>query len=206
MKKQPIGVQQQAILQPVPLKPILKHKSSTSLDGFPIPPPPPPPLPPPMPMRSPLRPMQSRASLRSINTTSTHQALSAPSSIIKQVPLSTHQLLCPKTLTSVNRADMPAKLVKRGGRLSNNYDPSPDIGAAVERQFGSIGSRTAYSGTENYSPVGTARSERFGSTSAGHREMKDTEAQAMGSRVMVDMFLSSRRRRVAGSDESNAFL
>jgi hypothetical protein len=36
--------------------------------------------------------------------------------------------------------------------------------------------------------------------------MRDPEAQAMGSRVMVDMFLSSRRRRVVGSDESNAFL
>jgi hypothetical protein len=206
MKKQPIGVLQQAILQPVPLKPTLKHKSSASLDGFPMPPPPAPPLPPPMSMRSPLRPMQSRASLRSIDTTSTHQALSAPASIIKQVPLSTHQLLCPKSLASINCAHTPAKLVKRSGRFSNNYDPSPGIGAAVERQFGSVGSRTAYSGTENYSPAGTAQSERFGSTSAGHREMKDTEAQAMGSRVMVDIFLSSRRRRVAGSDESNAFL
>jgi hypothetical protein len=205
MKKQPIGVLQQAISQPVPLKPILKHKSSTSLDAFPMPPPPAPPLPPPMPMRSPLRSTQSRASLRSVDTTSTHQALSAPSSIIKQVPLSTHQLLRPKSLTSINRADTPAKLVKRGGRLSNNYNPSPGIGAAVERQFGSVDSRTAYSGTENYT-ADAARSERFGSASAGHREMRDTEMQAVGSRVMVDMFLSSRRRRVAGSDESNAFL
>ena len=57
MNKQPIGILQQNIQQSAQLKPILKHKSSTSLDGFPIPPPPPPPpLPPPVPMRSPLRP------------------------------------------------------------------------------------------------------------------------------------------------------
>jgi hypothetical protein len=46
----------------------------------------------------------------------------------------------------------------------------------------------------------------YGSNDARHREGGDSDAQAIGSRVMVDMFLSSRRRKVAGSDESNAFL
>jgi hypothetical protein len=208
MEKQPIGILQQAIpqSQPIPLKPILKHKSSVSLDGFPMLPPPPPPLPPPVPIRSPLRPMQSRASLRSVDATSINQTFSAPSSIIKQVPPSNHLLQRPKSLTNINCADTPAKLVKRAGRPLNNYKTSPGIGAAVERQFGSVGSRTPYSGSENCSPADAIRGDRFGSNSARHREMRDPEAQAMGSRVMVDMFLSSRRRRVVGSDESNAFL
>jgi hypothetical protein len=206
MKTQPIGILQQNFPQITQLKPILKHKSSTPLDGFPMPPPPPPPLPPPLPLRSPLRPTQSRSSLRSVDATSTQRTLSAPSSIVKQRSFNGHKLLRPNSLTNINRVDTPAKLIKRTGRPSNNYDPSPGIGAAVERQFGSAGSRTPYSGAENYSPADAARSEHHGSTNAGHRGTRATEAQAMGSRVMVDMFLSSRRRRVAGSDESNAFL
>ena len=98
-----------------------------------------------------------KASLPSVDATSSHGTLSAPSSITKQGPLNNHKLLRPNSLTNINRADTPAKLIKRTGRPSNNYDPSPGIGAAVEKQFGSVGSRTPYSGAENYSPADVAR-------------------------------------------------
>lgn len=214
MPKQSIGILQQRTPQTTQLKPILKHKSSLSLDSFPLPqlppppapPLPPPPPPPPVPMRSPLRPTQSRTSLRSIDQTILQQTLSAPSSANKHSSVTNHPLLHPNSLTNISRADTPTKLIKRNRRPSNDCDPSRGIIAAVEKQFGSAGSRTPCSGAENYSPAEAARNEHYGSNSAGHREIGGSDAQAMGSRVMVDMFLSSRRRKVAGSDESNAFL
>jgi hypothetical protein len=197
MNKQPIGVLQHKTLQIAQLKPILKHKSSTSLNGFPMCPPPQSPLPPPVPMRSPLRPMQSRASLRSVDDGNIHRTLRAPFSIIKPEHLNNHQLSRPISFSNINRADTPAEHIKQIGRPSNNYNLSPGIGAAVERQFGSVGSRTPNSGAENYSPVNVTQGASCGSLGADHRETREMEAQ---------VFLSSWRRRVAGSDESNAFL
>lgn len=153
MNKQPIGVLQRKSLQIAQPKPILKHKLSASLNDFPMSPPTPSPLPPPLPMRSLLRPMQSRALLRSVDDTSLRRALSAPSSNIKLEHLNNLQLLRPVSLTNINGTDTPAKHIKQIGPLSNNYNPSPGIGAAVERQFGSVDSRTPYFGAENYNPA-----------------------------------------------------
>jgi hypothetical protein len=67
-----------------------------------------------------------------------------------------------------------------------------------------------YSGAENHSPaiVAAADDDLYGSDGGTAVVGSDhhLDHQALGSKRMVDMFLSSRRRRVAGSDESNAFL
>jgi hypothetical protein len=198
--KQPLGLVQQNAQQPPLLKPILKNKSTTSLVEVP-PPPPPPPMPPLMP----LRPAISRSSLRS---TTTEKTASASASAIKLAATNGSQLLRTRSNSTLRSINTPAKLVKRSGRPSTGkYSPGSSIGAAVEKQFGSTGSRTQYSGTENHSPANVAVDELYGSDGAGILDSeRHLSPQAMGSKHMVDMFLSSRRRRVAGSDESNAFL
>jgi hypothetical protein len=92
----------------------------------------------------------------------------------------------------------------------------------VERQFGEVGSkgygsassRTRYAGAENFDPAQAARGEEYDTGGAGRGgrgerdvDMEELNAEAMGSKRMVDAFLSSRRRRVAGSEEeSGAFI
>jgi hypothetical protein len=203
--KQPLGVVQQNAQQPPPLKPILKNKSTTSLVEVPPPPPPPP-----MPPLTALRPAISRSSLRS-TTTHADTTGSAPASAIKLASPAGHQLLRTRSNSTLRSTNTPAKLVKRLGRRPSTakYSPGSGIGAAVEKQFGSAGSRTRYSGAENYSPaIVAADDDLYGSDGAGilDPERRRLDPQALGSKRMVDMFLSSRRRRVAGSDESNAFL
>ncbi|QSZ37376.1 hypothetical protein DSL72_009474 [Monilinia vaccinii-corymbosi] len=96
----------------------------------------------------------------------------------------------------------PAKLVKRSGRLVHNYTPqsSPGTGieAAVERQFGSTGTgrvRTTAGGRENERGGGLEDVYRVNGT--GVLEPGQVDQLQLGSKQMVDMFLSSRRRRVA---------
>ncbi|KAF4626833.1 hypothetical protein G7Y89_g11323 [Cudoniella acicularis] len=224
--KQPLGLVQQHpnIPHPPVLKPILKNRSQVSLFenggstngstiSIPIPPPPP------IPVRSPLRTTQSRASLRSNNT------IMAPSSAIKMSSMSGRNLLHKRhgsnsTLRSVKSMETPAKLVKKHGRRASTISTrSPGgIGAAVEKQFGSTstGSRTAFYSVnrqnENFSTGMSDEEDLYGVDGAGlmgpfNREMSETDAQALGSKRMVELFLSSRRRRIAGgSEDSGAFI
>lgn len=103
----------------------------------------------------------------------------------------------------------PNKLLKKNARCSSNDNaqlPSPGTGlvqVGVEKKFASVGGRVT--GMENYAParvdgLGGDEGAVVGSRVAG------LDGQVMGSRRMVDLFLSSRRKRVAGSEDSNVFL
>ncbi|KAH7312040.1 hypothetical protein BKA65DRAFT_484635 [Rhexocercosporidium sp. MPI-PUGE-AT-0058] len=208
------------------LRPILKNRSTVSLientestsnfvPPIPIPPPPPPPIPPP----SPLRQMPSKSSLRSVGTVNTIRTISAPNSVIKGSSMSGRNLLHKRnpsqttlgsTKASIRGVETPAKLIKRNGRPFTGNSTSPGsglTGAAVEKQFGSTSTNSRYR-TPGSGRPGTAETERFGDTEddiygvdgaglLGPRvSVTEGEAQAMGSKKMVDLFLSSRRRRM----------
>ena len=229
--KQPLGLVQQQnpnIPSAPALKPILKNRSAVSLventevqkEGsltIPIPPPPPPPIP----VRSPLRPMPSKSSLRSVATVNTSRTASAPNSAVKVSSLSGRNLLHKRngsqtTLRSTKSASIksvetPAKLVKRAGRPINVNTPSPGLGLAVEGQFGSrsTNSRCRTPGITNSENIKEEKDDMYGTEGAGlmgpRMSASDLEAQALGSKRMVELFLSSRRRRIAGgSEESGA--
>jgi hypothetical protein len=208
MSKQPLGILQN-IQQPPLLKPILKNKSTTSLVEVPLPPPPPPPMPP----LTSLRPAMSRSSLRSIATPHTDKTVSAPGSAIRPASSAGPLLLRTRSNSTLRSINASAKLVKSSRRPSAaaaKYSPGAGIVAAVEKQFGSASSRMQYSGAENHSPaIVTAADDGLYGSDGGTAVVGSDhhlDHQALGSKRMVDMFLSSRRRRVAGSDESNAFL
>jgi hypothetical protein len=203
LPKQPVGIIQQNLPQTIQLKPILKQNVSTPLANIPIPPPLPPP---PLPIRSPIRLTQSRTSLRSVDTINTNRTMSVTSSSMKQTQVNGKKMRRPRSSTNVLTADKSTKLVKRSGVRLHNNQPSPGISSAVEKQFGSVGSRTQYSGRENYSPADVLRDEQYNADGAGLMGPGEADTQATGSKRMVDLFLSSRRKRVAGSDESTAFL
>ncbi|TVY53154.1 hypothetical protein LCER1_G006250 [Lachnellula cervina] len=212
---QPLGiVQQNAHFQnPPPLKPILKNRSAVSLvenieseSGGPhIPPPPPPPIP----VHSPIRPMPSRSSLRSIATTNTNYADSAPNSALKVTSMSGRNLLHKRnvsstTLRSTKSLETPAKLVKKYGRPLNNTPRS------VGKQFDSTSTRSC---TQNENVrMAEDPDDFYGADGAGLMgpdtgEMSEQDAQAMGSKRMVELFLNSRRKRIAGgSEENGAFI
>lgn len=133
------------------------------------------------------------------------------------------------TKASIKSVETPAKLVKRHGRPSTGHSASPGSGltGAVERQFGSTSTNSNYRtpGSAGPGTVGTTGSERFRDAdediygvdgagllgpgnSAGTRvSVTESEAQSMGSKKMVDLFLSSRRKRmVSESDQSGVFI
>ncbi|KAF7955964.1 hypothetical protein EAE96_004885 [Botrytis aclada] len=110
----------------------------------------------------------------------------------------------------------PAKLVKRSGRPVYNFTPqsSPGtgIGAAVERQFGSANANGSLRGTgRSRVRAGGRENERVGGGGGGGVDDfygiegsgvvgsngLGVEQQQVGSKQMVDRFLSSRRKRIA---------
>jgi hypothetical protein len=229
------NISQMSLQNPPFLKPILKNRSTVSLvenidsnntnqSAIPIPP-----SPPPIPMRSPLRPVLSKSSLRSVNivnTVNTPRTQSAPNSAIKISSVNSRNMLHKRntsqtTLRNVKSLETPVKLVKRNGRkLSNAGNTSSSGGGlntTVDNQFGSTLTRSRTPGAawsanrENQSPqqkdeiYGTDGAGLMGPTMSGGAQ--ELDAQQMGSKRMVDLFLSSRRRRIAGgSEESGVFI
>ncbi|CAJ2504010.1 Uu.00g114040.m01.CDS01 [Anthostomella pinea] len=109
------------------------------------------------------------------------------------------------------------KLVKRQPRPkgSNTSLSSPGLANAVERQFGklegSIRSKQnnthAHPNSENVSPHVGGDDDPYGINGAVVLGPDETEdGQGVGSKRMVDFFLSSRRKRMASSDEGEVFL
>jgi hypothetical protein len=214
--KQPLGLVQQNlnVQNPPALKPILKNRSTVSLvdymepenAGKPAIPPPPP-----IPVRSPIRPVQSKSSLRSVATTNTARTGSGPNSGLKVSSMSGRNVLhkrnvSPTTLRSTKSAETPAKLVKKHGRPLNNTPSSAGgLGAAVEKQFGSRTQNENVKMAEDTDDL--YRAEGAGLMGPDMGELSEKDAQAMGSKRMVELFLNSRRRRIAGgSEESGAFI
>jgi len=228
--KQPLGLvqKQNPNIPSAPLlKPILKNRSPASLvednelpngdsPAIPIPPPPP------IPVRSPLRLMPSKSSLRSVATVNTSRTNSTPNSAAKISSLSGRNLLHKRngsqtTLhstksASIKSVETSAKLVKRVGRPSNVNIQSSDVRstAAIEH-FGSTSTSSRYRtlGMMNNENITEGKDDIYGTDGAGLLGPKmsaaDLEAQAVGSKRMVELFLSSRRRRIAGgSEESGA--
>jgi hypothetical protein len=240
--KQPLGmVQPQHANLPV-LKPILKNRSTTSLveKVEPVPPmskipiPPPPPLPPPIPIRSPLRPVQSTSSLRSVATNNTVNTGSVPNSAVKISSINGRNVLHKRNVSqstlrstksasgSFKSSETPAKLVKRNGRPHTATTPSPGGGLAAvgDRQFGSPSTNSRYrtpgliSSRENIKidsekgkEVARLEDDPYGIEGAGlmgpRTSLSELDVQAMGSKQMVDLFLSSRRKRIAGGSEES---
>lgn len=223
--KQPLGVVQQNpnVQTSQPLKPILKNNRSTislvenieptNTTRPPIPPPPP------IPVRSPLRPMQSKSSLRSVATTATARTGSAPNSALKVSSMSGRNLLHKRnasatTLRSTKSVETPAKLVKKHGRPLHSSVNTPSsaggLGAAVEKQFGPNATK-ARTQNENERMIEDP-DDIYGADGAGLMgpdmgELSERDAQAMGSKRMVELFLNSRRKRIAGgSEDSGAFI
>lgn len=70
------------------------------------------------------------------------------------------------------------------------------IGAAVEKQFG------GYGGQENLK--GKGREDVYGVQATGILGPGILDSQQLGSKQMVDMFLSSRRKRIAGGGSEDS--
>ena len=80
---------------------------------------------------------------------------------------------------------------------------SPGLTAAFERQFGrsSSGSQGHDFGRSSDQGFMTPRSV-LDSRTGSEQDALDWEAQKLGSKRMVDLFLSSRRKRIKGSETS----
>ncbi|TVY75840.1 hypothetical protein LSUE1_G008055 [Lachnellula suecica] len=231
--KQPLGlVQQNPNVQTAPnppaLRPILKNRSAVSLieniepanaNKAPIPPPPP------MPNYSPIRSVKSKSSLRSVGTTITARNGSAPNSALKVSSMSGRNVLHKRnesttTLRSTKSVETPAKLVKKHGRPLNTTVNTPGSTSAASDKFGSASTRYQTpgvgAGIENFRMRDPEDDDPYGVEGAGLMgpdmggELSERDAQAMGSKRMVELFLTSRRRRINGSrgasDESGAFI
>ncbi|KFY32338.1 hypothetical protein V493_00295 [Pseudogymnoascus sp. VKM F-4281 (FW-2241)] len=110
------------------------------------------------------------------------------------------------TLRSVQT---PNKLVRKDGRRASNDNaqlPGSGTGflqVVAEKKFASVGGRVA--GMENWTPTKVYGMGVDEGAMVGGRG-PELDGKVMGSRRMVDLFLSSRRKRVAGSEESDVFL
>jgi len=113
---------------------------------------------------------------------------------------------------SIKSVETPAKLVKRTGRPSTANTPSPGsrLPVPVERQFGSTSTGSMYRtpGTGNRDNDKDEKDEIYGTKGAGlmgpRMNTAEMDAQALGSKRMVELFLSSRRRRIASVSEDGA--
>lgn len=208
------------------LKPMIKNLSVVSLvenvdspapSGAKSPIPPPPPIP----IRSPLRIKQSKASLHSLNTIST-ASRSVPNSTVKVSSLSGKNLLHKRngstaTLKNTKGAETPGRLVKKPktsphttGISIPGYNPMN----AIYNPVGSTSTRSRTPGSswnlsrENHNPD-VGRDEIYDTDGAGLMGpnisvMDALDTQQLGSKRMVDLFLSSRRRRIAGGSEESS--
>lgn len=223
--------QSNTTLPPPALKPILKNRSTSSLieninnaSSVPrpaLPPPAPPPLPP---MRSSLRPVPSKSSMRSVATVNSITSIPSP---VKISSMNGRHVLHKRngstttlrSTKSVEALTVTTKLVKRSGRpVSSNPSPSGlPVPVRNDNRFGSNSSRSRSS----------VRANRFDNTRAknvtedvyeseeagligpelgrtGGSEMSEGEVQTNGSKRMVDMFLSSRRKRIVSASDEGA--
>ncbi|KAK7984037.1 ubiquitin-related modifier 1 [Apiospora arundinis] len=174
--------------------------------------------PPPIPVKSALRSIPSATSLGSSTERSNISTY-----VLKENAKDTGT---PKPLThtrsanalgprSQNPAPSPVKLIRRQQKPAKNttHVHTSSIGEAVERQFGKvIGSpspnrgptKMQPRGSKNVNPRRVLKSERSEGQSVGFDGPgENLDPQAMGSKQMVDLFLSSRRRRIAGSEEGH---
>jgi hypothetical protein len=213
------------------LKPILKKHSTVSLlenseptksDGAvnPIPPAPP------IPFRSPLMQKPSRSSLPSTYNANSSRPSSVPGSTIKLSSFSGRNTLHKRsgsasTLKSTDNVEGLGKLVKKANRSSCTVSQASSGGrlsTSEERHFGTTSTRSRNSGGtwtvghENNHP-GKRDDDIYGIDGAGlmgpavSGGINALDAQQTGSKRMVDIFLSSRRKRIAGgSDESGVFI
>ncbi|OBT83675.1 hypothetical protein VE02_07643 [Pseudogymnoascus sp. 03VT05] len=214
---QPLGVlQEDANVSP---NPILKSKlSSSSLLATSATPTPSQRL-----MHSSLRQAPSRSSMKSASTVLKERVVSnsaanmmgtstgkSPSS--QRESSKARQKMQRKQSTATLRSvqtQTSNKFGRKIGRRTSNDNaqlPSPGVGlvqAVAEKKLASVGGRVA--GMENWTPAKVDGLGGEEGVMVGGRGVV-LDGQVMGSRRMVDLFLSSRRKRVAGSEDSNVFL
>ncbi|KAL3418832.1 hypothetical protein PVAG01_09053 [Phlyctema vagabunda] len=192
--------------QPLPLKPILKKPSTVSLAearSSTVP------TPPPMPPRSPLKQMQrgstgsrtpsvksynfgegstrgrERNVLHKRNTSqSTLRSIKTPSGAGENMKGNGSQA----TLRTI---DTPAKLVKKNGLAST---ATGSIRSQKIRDHENVRVEV-----REFDALGTGAAGPTGSTS-----LEAYDAQQVGSKRMVDLFLSNRRRHITGSSEESS--
>ena len=186
--------------------------------------------PPPVPVRNVLRTAPSSTSIGSgpgkhgINV----------ETIPKYIPLNVKPQRTPTHMRSLNALQgnqprerhYPSKLPRKQDRPTEHAGPmsSPGIAAAVDQQFGAVNDSTSAKSPaatvrlqkrENVSPrVGSGKSMNdaaavtgTGTAALGPETSPDHRELGMGSKKMVEMFLSSRRRRMASSnDDRSVFL
>lgn len=117
-----------------------------------------------------------------------------------------------RSLNTLTKSSPVAKelLLKRrtrgrvGARPFSPATPSPGLTAAVERQFGRAIEEprcmnTVQMGDSSARQVGVGVALSSDDTDPSRSLGSESGAQAMGSRTMVDLFLSSRRRKIVGS-------
>ena len=173
--------------------------------------------PPPIPLKSALRSTASAASLGSSTENSilsTKESRGKSQDDMTPKPLTHARSANPLGPRPQNRTPSPVKLVRRHQKSTNNtaHEHTSSIGEAVEKQFGKVNESPSSNklpidqglrGSENVDPTRRAtkneRSEGQGNIS--HIPDENIDPQAMGSKQMVDLFLSSRRRRIAGSED-----
>ncbi len=114
--------------------------------------------------------------------------------------------------------DVASRLPQRQIRPLHHVAPisSPGIAAAVDKQFGSLdAAATANKGAaaavvmkeENVSPRAGANKNPYGAGGTGNFGSESRlNPRESGSKKMIDSFLSSRRRRIASSEDGSVFL
>ena len=182
---------------------------------------------PPIPLRNALRTVPSSSSIRS--SSARHETKA--SMLSKHTPLNSTPRRTPTHMRSLNtlQGNQPRERQYPASRLPRKQArpaESPGIAAAVDQQFGAVNSpvnprpgvaTVSHWKSENVSPrvesgkstgggaeaepgAGTGTARPNSETGLGHQEL------GQGSKKMVEQFLSSRRRRMASSDDRSVFL
>ncbi|KAI1635875.1 hypothetical protein F4809DRAFT_612250 [Biscogniauxia mediterranea] len=173
--------------------------------------------PPPLPPKSVLRSVPSASSMRSIQETSDTGTMTTDDDIFNSVRKKPLRRVPSFSTFPGNQhrggRSATAKLVRRPPRSkdSNIYGSSPGLANAIEQQFGKVGEPTGSkpissvvtdTKSENISPNAADTQDPYGIDGAGVLGPNgDANLQAIGSKRIVDLFLNSRRKRMASSSE-----
>ncbi|KAI0597280.1 hypothetical protein F4775DRAFT_602871 [Biscogniauxia sp. FL1348] len=173
--------------------------------------------PPPLPPKSVLRSVPSASSMRSTQEASDTGTMTTDDGVFDSIRKKSLRRMPSFSTFPGNQPrggrSATAKLVRRQPRSkeSNLLGASPGLANAVEQQFGKLGeptgsklrsSVTTNTKTENISPNAADTQDPYGIDGAGVLGPNgDPNLQAIGSKRIVDLFLNSRRRRMASSSE-----
>jgi len=169
---------------------------------------------PPIPPRSALRPVQTSSTtnqghlerLSQMQTSEQKAVLRRSKSLARMNRIRASQLGSPRKMAPLSAAHAASIDSTCGELMGTSAASSPGLTAAVQRQFGTTAHHDIVGSGDKENIRSTPQNSEAFRTSPDIAHKIEFDYQPVDSKQMVDLFLSSRRRRMASSEATDAFI